>query len=81
MTNRKFYKTVIKFTVLSEVPIPSGMTLGSIADECLNGDWSMGNYVRKETEIDGKQAANALLNQGSEPEFFGLTDKGKDNNQ
>lgn len=81
MTNRKFYKTVIEFTVLSEVPIPSGMSLGSIADECINGDWSMGDSTHKQTELNGKQAASALLNQGSDPDFFGLTDEGEDNDQ
>lgn len=78
MTDRKFYKTEIKFTVLSEEPIPDGMELASIANECINGDWSMGNASHKETEINGKQAARALINQGSDPGFFRLTDNGED---
>ena len=78
MTDRKFYKTEIKFTVLSEEPIPDGMELASIANECINGDWSMGDCSHKETEINGKQAARALVNQGSDPGFFRLTDKGED---
>ena len=80
MTDRKFYKTEIKFTVLSEEPIPDGMTLENIARECIEGDWSMGNGSHKEKELDGKQAARALLNQGSDPGFFSLTEKGEDAN-
>lgn len=78
MTDRKFYKTVIKFTVLSEEPIPDGMELSSIAEQCISGDWSMSCASRKETEINGKQAASALLNQGSDPSFFRLDEKGND---
>lgn len=78
MTDRKFFKTEIKFTVLSEEPIPDGMSLENIANECINGNWSMGNHGCKETEINGKQAARALLNQGSDPGFFSLTNDGED---
>lgn len=78
MTDRKFHKTVIKFTVLSEDPIPDGMSLENIAHECFNGDWSMGYNSFKETQLNGKQAANALHKQGSDPSFFNLTDDGED---
>ena len=78
MTDRKFFKTVIKFTVLSEEPIPEGMNLENIANECMDGSWSMGNASHKETELNGKQAARALALQGSDPGFFSLNDKGED---
>ena len=87
MTDRKFFKTVIKFTVLSEEPIPEGMNprmgvyrlgLENIANECMDGSWSMGNASNKETELNGKQAAEALLNQASDPSFFNLTEDGED---
>jgi hypothetical protein len=78
MTDRKFFKTVVKFTVLSEEPIPDGMSLENIAAQCMTGDWSMGNASQKETEINGKQAARELEKQGSDPGFFSLTDKGED---
>lgn len=88
MTDRKFFKTVIKFTVLSEEPIPEGMnprdgclpprSLENIANECMDGSWSMGNASNKETELNGKQAAEALLNQASDPSFFNLTEDGED---
>lgn len=78
MTDRKFYKTKVSFVVLSEEPIPDGMSVENIANECMNGDWSMGNLTTKETELDGRQAAMALINQGSDPGFFRLDDKGND---
>lgn len=78
MTDRKFYKTVIKFEVLSEEPIPAGMEYENIVHECKEGDWSMRPLGEKETELNGKQAARALLKQGSDPAFFSLTEKGED---
>lgn len=78
MTDRKFFKTRVSFVVLSEAPIPDGMTVQNIADECITGDWSMGELQTKETTLNGKQAAKALLNQGSDPGFFQLTEKGED---
>lgn len=78
MTDRKFYKTVIKFEVLSEEPIPPGMEMENIIHECKEGDWSMRPLGEKETILNGKQAARALVNQGSDPSFFQLTDKGED---
>ena len=78
MTDRKFYKTVVKFTVLSEEPIPDGMSLENIAAQCMTGDWSMGDASQKETELNGKQAARALEKQGSDPGFFQLDEKGDD---
>jgi len=79
MTDRKFYKTVIKIEVLSEEPIPAGMEYENVIHECKEGDWSMRPLGEKETVLDGKQAARALLNQGSDPSFFGLTEDGNDN--
>lgn len=78
MTDRKFYEPEVKFKVLSEQPIPEGMSLEGIAHECIYGDWSMGNSTHKQKELNGKQAARALINQGSDPGFFQLTDKGED---
>lgn len=80
MTDRKFFKTEIKFTVLSEEPIPDGMELAAIAHQCIEGDWSMGNSRHTVKELDGGQAARALLNQGSDPSFFRLDEEGNDAN-
>jgi len=78
MTNRKFYKRTITIEVLSEEPIPSGMDIANIICEAQDGDYSMRELNEKETVLNGKQAARALKRQGSDPEFFLLTDKGED---
>lgn len=72
MTTRTFYKTVVSFEVLSEDPIPSGMTIEQIAHEAAHGDYSMGNVRCNETELNEKEAAESLLDHGSDPMFFGI---------
>lgn len=78
MTNRKFYKTTITLEVLSEEPIPNWMDTQAIVYEAQEGGFSMATVGNVEVELDGKQAANELTSQGSEPEFFGLTEDGED---
>lgn len=78
MTSRKFYKTTYKVEILSEDPIPDDMDLTSTLFEATEGGYS-GDVVREGTdEIDGKQAAEALLQQHSDPSFFRLTADGED---
>ena len=79
MTDRKFYKTVISIEVLSEEPIPGDMELDSIVKECRDGCYSMRPLKHTVTKINGRQAANALKRQGSDPDFFRLTNSGADN--
>jgi len=78
MTDRKFYKTVISFEILSEEPISPGMDIAQIAFEATEGDYSMRTVGNVETELDGKQAADALLEHASTPIFFRLTKDGED---
>ena len=78
MTKRKFYKTVITFEVLSEEPIPANASIEAIIEESTHGGYSMGDDTRNQTELNGKQAADELLKQGSEPEFFRIDETGKD---
>lgn len=78
---RKFYKTKISFDILSESPIPDDFTVDDICYQAINGEYSMGSIIVKETILDGKQAAKALLKQGSDPSFFQLTPDGKESNQ
>lgn len=78
MTQRKFYKTRIEIEVLSEEPIPATMELDDIVRECREGAWSMCPIKYKATEINGRQAASALLRHGSDTEFFQLTPLGED---
>ena len=78
MTDRTFFKTVISIEVLSEDQIPEGMELENIVHECIDGGWSLRTLKYIEKSLNGKQAARALLNQGSDPSFFQLTNDGKD---
>lgn len=78
MTDRKFYKTVFKLEVLSEEPIPPGMEWEHVINEAKEGDYCMRELGEKETVLNGKQAARALLLHGSIPDFFRLTKDGND---
>lgn len=78
MTDRKFYKKVIPIEVLSEEPIPDGMEISDIALEAINGDYSMRVLPSTDTVLNGKEAADALFEQTSDPSFFQLTPEGND---
>jgi hypothetical protein len=77
MTDRKFHKTIVQVTILSEEPIGE-CTLGDIDYNITEGDWSGHVECVSEETLDGKQAADALLEQASDPEFFQLTKDGND---
>lgn len=76
-SKRKFYKTTITMEVLSEVPIPEDQGLEVIVRGGYAGGYSL-DYTRKTAEIDGPTAAKALEAQNSDPNFFGLTPEGDD---
>jgi hypothetical protein len=78
MSKRKFYKTTITLVVLSEEPIPDEMNIPSIAFEATDGSFSMADGARIQVELNGKEAAVALSEQGSDPGFFRLNDDGVD---
>jgi len=78
MTNRKFYKTRITLEILSEDPIPEGMDVPDIMTEATEGEYSAQVLPMETDIIDGKQAADALLEQGSDCGFFSLTEDGED---
>ena len=76
---RKFYKTTITITVLSEDEPVSDDTddfLIDLAWQIKEGDWSGKVEVTSTKELTAKQAAQALKRQGSDPEFFCLDDDG-----
>jgi hypothetical protein len=77
MTKRKFYKTVFTVEILSEEE-PCSPSLGTIAFQITKGDWSGTTREKSKKKLDGRQAARALFNQGSDPSFFRLTDEGED---
>ncbi len=78
MTNRKFYKTVVQVVVLSEEPLPEETDIDDlhyrITEGCCSGIVSRVSHE----ELNGKQAADALAEQFSDPSFFQLTEDGCD---
>ena len=75
MNKRTFYKTIIEFEILSEEPIGE-VDLEQIHYETIEGRWSGRFLETSEKKLNGKQAARALIKQGSDPEFFGLDEDG-----
>ncbi len=78
-SERKFYRTIIEVEVLSEEPI-GDMDMDMIKYHTdTTGDFS-GKYTTKsqDEEMDGVETARALMEQGSDPEFFGLDENGND---
>jgi hypothetical protein len=77
MTNRKFYKKTIVIEVLSEEPYSFG-NVEELGWDMAGGNIS-GQIVKEiDVELDGKQVAHALLDQASDPEFFGVDAEGND---
>ena len=74
--DRKFYKTVFKVEVLSEDTPAGDLELSEVAHEIIYGECSGVTSVESVTELTPKQAAEALIEQGSDPGFFMLDDEG-----
>jgi hypothetical protein len=77
MTERKFYRTVIEVVVLSQEPYDP-VDLSTIHWDIVDGDCSGQWGIKNTKELNGKQAAKALHQQGSDPSFFRLDEKGND---
>jgi len=77
MTERKFYKTIIPLEILSEEPIGE-REIANVIEEATNGSFSMRVLPNQETVLNGKEAAEALQEQASDPGFFNLTEAGED---
>jgi hypothetical protein len=75
---RRFYKTVISFTVLSEEPIPEHMNLEMVAHETCDGryvgNWSAGGPIL----LNGAAMVDELREAGSSPDFFEIDAEGND---
>ena len=77
MTNRKFHKYVFRYEVLSEEPLDD-ISLRDLQYLTYDGPCS-GRMLKPEHQIlDGKQAADGLLEQGSDPDFFQLSSEGEE---
>lgn len=81
LSPRKFYKTRIIVTVLSEEPLNSNAELDAVHEYIVNGPCSGEVNWQPQVELNAAQAARALRKQGSDPAFFQLTDKGEDVNE
>lgn len=68
-----YYKTTIKVEVLSEEEI-GGASLEEIARQIVSGDWSGAYEVSSVETLQPDKMALALIEQGSDPSFFGLDD-------
>jgi len=77
-TKRVFFKKTITVEFLSETEFPNGISLESLANESVNGDYSMGIVREIDSKMTGRKAARALLNHGSDPSFFQLNKDGTD---
>ena len=75
----RFYQTMFFVQVLSEEPLHPDMKLSEVHDAITTGNCS-GKIRRCPTEVDGPTMAALLIEQGSDPEFFGLDEHGQEVN-
>ncbi|MGH7971423.1 MAG: hypothetical protein ACREIC_22110 [Limisphaerales bacterium] len=75
MTTRKLYRTIFQVEVLSESPV-GPVELETLGHMITEGDCSGRVRIVLKQELDGRQAAQGLLAQGSDPSFFNLTEDG-----
>lgn len=79
MSSRKFYKKTVQVEILMEDDKNlDGVDLTTLDFMIREGDCSAVTKVVKSQVLNGKQAAKALLEQGSDSEFFQLTPNGQD---
>jgi len=78
MAKRKFFKTTITVTVLSEDNPPAWRDLADLHYLIVDGPCSGFINSGRPQSISARCAAKELLRQGSDPGFFGLNPAGKD---
>ena len=78
MAKRKFYKTVLQVEVLSEDTPINCENLDQVGYAITEGDCSGVVRTVSTVKMTGAQAAKALQEQGSDPEFFGLDSEGNE---
>ena len=76
-SKRRFHRTLIQVEVLSEEPY-NPESLAEVANDIVQGDCSGKWDVKLQTEVTGRTMAKLLQDQGSDPEFFMLTEDGED---
>lgn len=76
---RKFFKTTITLTILSEQgPVSSGCRLAEVDREMEDGGWCGRIENDGGQEISSAEAARMLIDMDSTPDFFNLDDDGTD---
>lgn len=78
VSKRTFHKYVFKLEVLSEEELPEDLELSELAQAVEFGECSGRRLDTEHEELDGPTTAKALIEQGSDPEFFDLTEDGED---
>jgi hypothetical protein len=75
---RKFYKTTVVVTVLSENEPPEWDNLQDLHYLIDTGHHSGMVATTEEIEVSAKEMADLLMDQNSDTEFFGLDEDGND---
>ena len=79
MAKKKIYRTVIQMTVLSEEPLPEGMSFEEIDANCSDGDFcGKTDFLKVNEVLEGREAAIAVEDTGSDPEFFQMDKDGNE---
>jgi len=74
---RKFFRTRIEVEILSEEEPVKDASLSEIAHEIIYGSWSGRHRTIEEKSLSPKECAKALIEHGSDPSFFGLSESGE----
>ena len=76
---KKIYRTLILLTVLSDRPIPEGMSIEAIDAECSDGEFTgKADWQEVNKELEGQEAANAVIGVGSSTDFFQMDENGNE---
>ncbi len=75
-SSRKFFRTIVQVEVLSEDHPIKFDDLEDLNHGISQGDWSGKVEVVKSEPISAQRAAKLLMEQGSDPGFFQLDEKG-----
>jgi hypothetical protein len=73
---RKFYKSIIEITVLSEDRPCEFNSLGDLTYLINDGPYSGEIVIKEEIEVSSQEMVNLLMDQSSDPEFFNLDENG-----
>ena len=75
---KKYYKTTFKIEILSQDKDVSNLELSEVSYAIVEGDCSGDIEVTEVKELTPVECATALIEQGSDPGFFQLSEDGVD---